>query len=97
MVKENHIDRALAFMEQLEKLGSQLEKADEQQKLILQRMLIMSQEDKTETKEYHELEQQSKNLQTMIDKWRPIYKERLKMVKEAKEAAKMQLTGYGKG
>ena len=51
MVKENHIDRALAFMEQLEKLGSQLEKADEQQKLMLQRMLIMSQEDKTETKE----------------------------------------------
>ena len=88
MVKENHIDRALAFMEQLEKLGSQLEKADAQQKLMLQRMLIMSQEDKTETKEYHELEQQSKNLQTMIDKWRPIYKERLKMVKEAKEAAK---------
>lgn len=88
MVKENHIDRALAFMEQLEKLGSQLEKADEQQKLMLQRMLIMSQEDKTETKEYHELEQHSKNLQTMIDKWRPIYKERLKMVKEAKEAAK---------
>lgn len=88
MVKENHIDRALAFMEQLEKLGSQLEKTDEQQKLMLQRMLIMSQEDKTETKEYHELEQQSKNLQTMIDKWRPIYKERLKMVKEAKDAAK---------
>ena len=88
MVKGNHIDRALAFMEQLEKLGSQLEKADEQQKLMSQRMLIMSQEDKTETKEYHELEQQSKNLQTMIDKWRPIYKERLKMVKEAKEAAK---------
>lgn len=88
MVKENHIDRALAFMEQLEKLGSQLGKADEQQKLMLQRMLIMSKEDKTETKEYHELEQQSKNLQTMIDKWRPIYKERLKMVKEAKEAAK---------
>ncbi len=88
MVKENHIDRALAFMEQLEKLGSQLEKADEQQKLMLQRMLIMSKEDKNETKEYHELEQQSKNLQTMIDKWRPIYKERLKMVKEAKDAAK---------
>ena len=88
MVKENHIDRALAFMEQLEKLGSQLEKADEQQKLMLQRMLIMSKEDKTETKEYHELEQQSKNLQTMIDKWRPIYKERLKMVKDAKDAAK---------
>ena len=87
-MKENHIDRALAFMEQLEKLGSQLEKADEQQKLMLQRMLIMSKEDKTETKEYHELEQQSKNLQTMIDKWRPIYKERLKMVKEAKDAAK---------
>ena len=33
MEKENHIDRALAFMENLEKLGAQLQKADEQQKL----------------------------------------------------------------
>ena len=29
MEKENHIDRALAFMENLEKLGAQLQKADE--------------------------------------------------------------------
>ncbi|EHG16685.1 hypothetical protein [Prevotella histicola] len=88
MVKENHIDRALAFMEQLEKLGSQLEKADEQQKLMLQRMLIKSQNHETDTDEYRDLEQRSKDLQAMINKWRPIYEERLKMVKEAQKAAK---------
>ena len=81
MDKENHIDRALAFMEQLEKLGNQLHQADEQQRLMLQQML-------TDTEEYHTLEQRSKDLQAMINKWRPYYEERLKMVKEAQKAAK---------
>ena len=71
MEKENHIDRALAFMESLERLSAQLKKADEQQKLMLQQMLTKSQD-----------------LQAMINKWRPIYEERLKMVKEAQKAAK---------
>ena len=88
MEKENHIDRALAFMENLEKLGAQLQKADEQQKLMLQQMLIKSQNNETNTDEYRELEQRSKDLQAMINKWRPIYEERLKMVKEAQKAAK---------
>ncbi len=88
MEKENHIDRALAFMENLEKLGAQLQKADEQQKLMLQQMLIKSQNNETDTDEYRELEQRSKDLQTMINKWHPIYEERLKMVKEAQKAAK---------
>jgi len=88
MEKENHIDRALAFMENLEKLGAQLQKADEQQKLMLQQMLTKSQNKETNTDEYRELEQRSKDLQAMINKWRPIYEERLKMVKEAQKAAK---------
>ena len=88
MEKENHIDRALAFMENLEKLGAQLQKADEQQKLMLQQMLIKSQNNETDTDEYRELEQRSKDLQAMINKWHPIYEERLKMVKEAQKAAK---------
>lgn len=88
MEKENHIDRALAFMENLEKLGAQLQKADEQQKLMLQEMLIKSQNNETDTDEYRELEQRSKDLQAMINKWHPIYEERLKMVKEAQKAAK---------
>ena len=88
MEKENHIDRALAFMENLEKLGAQLQKADEQQKLMLQQMLIKSQNNETDTDEYRELELRSKDLQAMINKWHPIYEERLKMVKEAQKAAK---------
>ncbi len=88
MEKENHIDRALAFMENLEKLGAQLQKADEQQKLMLQQMLMKSQKNETDTDEYRDLEHRSKDLQAMINKWRPIYEERLKMVKEAQKAAK---------
>ena len=88
METENHIDRALAFMENLEKLGAQLQKADEQQKLMLQQMLMKSQNNETDTDEYRDLEQRSKDLQAMINKWHPIYEERLKMVKEAQKAAK---------
>ena len=88
MEKENHIDRALAFMENLEKLGAQLQKADEQQKLMLQQMIMKSQNKETDTDEYRDLAQRSKDLQAMITKWHPIYAARLKMVKEAQKAAK---------
>ena len=88
MDKENHIDRALAFMEQLEELGNQLHQAEEHQKVMLQQMLTMSKLNLTDTEEYYTLEQRSKDLQAMINKWRPYYEERLKMVKEAQKAAK---------
>lgn len=88
MDKENHIDRALAFMEQLEKLGNQLHQAEEHQKVMLQQMLTMSKLNLTDTEEYYTLEQRSKDLQVMINKWRPYYEGRLKMVKEAQKAAK---------
>ena len=37
MVQENHIDKALAFMESLEKLGNQLKAAEEHQKQLIAR------------------------------------------------------------
>ena len=71
MVQENHIDKALAFMESLEKLGNQLKA----------RMLDLKKENLTDGEEYAELSQKSKSLQDIIDKWRPIYLERMEMVK----------------
>ena len=49
MEEQNHIDKALAFLESLEK--------------------------------HADLSRKSKSLQDIIDKWRPIYLERMEMVK----------------
>ena len=81
MEELNHIDKALAFMESLEKLGNQLKAAEDHQKLLLARMLDLKKEEKTNSEEYVHLSQQSKGLQDLIDKWRPIYLERMEMVK----------------
>lgn len=81
MEEQNHIDKALAFMESLEKLGNQLKAAEDHQKLLLARMLDLKKEEKTDSEEYAYLSQQSKGLQDLIDKWRPIYLERMEMVK----------------
>ena len=81
MEEQNHIDKALAFMESLEKLGNQLKAAEDHQKLLLARMLDLKKEEKTDSEEYALLSQQSKGLQDLIDKWRPIYLERMEMVK----------------
>ena len=82
MEEQNHIDKALAFMESLEKLGNQLKAAEDHQKLLLARMLDLKKEGKTDSEEYAQTSQQSKNLQDIIDKWRPIYLERMEMVKD---------------
>lgn len=87
MENENHIDRVLAFMESLEKLEAQLRQADDWQKQMLQRMLSLSQSNQMDTEEYQELQHRSMDLQTKIDKWRPIYEERMAMVKEIKQSA----------
>ena len=39
MEEQNHIDKALAFLESLEKLGTQLKAAEENQKNLIARML----------------------------------------------------------
>ena len=81
MEQNNHIDKALAFMESLEKLSAQLQAAEAHQKQLLSRMLDLKKEQKTDTDEYANLSQKSKGLQDIIDKWRPIYLERLEMVR----------------
>ena len=81
MEEQNHIDKALAFMESLEKLANQLKAAEDHQKLLLGRMLELKKDDKTDSDEYAHLAQQSKGMQDIIDKWRPIYLERMEMVK----------------
>ncbi len=50
-------------------------------------MLSLSQSNQTDTEEYQELQHRSMDLQTKIDKWRPIYEERMAMVKEIKQSA----------
>ena len=82
MEEQNHIDKALAFMESLERLHNQLKAAEEQQKLLLAHLLDLKKEGKTDSEEYAQTSQQSKNLQDIIDKWRPIYLERMEMVKD---------------
>lgn len=81
MEEQNHIDKALAFMESLEKLGNQLKVAEEHQKHLLARMLELKKQNLLDSEEYGQLSQQSKSLQDIIDKWRPIYLERMEMVK----------------
>lgn len=81
MEEQNHIDKALAFMESLERLHNQLKAAEEQQKLLLAHLLDLK-KGKTDSEEYAQTSQQSKNLQDIIDKWRPIYLERMEMVKD---------------
>lgn len=81
MEEQNHIDKALAFIESLEKLGNQLKAAEEHQKSLIGRMLELKKEGNTDSEEYSQLSQQSKGLQDIIDKWRPIYLERMEMVK----------------
>lgn len=84
MEQENHIDKALVFIESLQKLGSQLSAAEQHQKAMLSRMLDLKKEGKTDGDEYAELCNKSKGLQDIIDKWRPIYLERMEMLKDIK-------------
>lgn len=84
MEERDHIDKALAFIEQTQKLGDQLKKAEEQQKFMLGRMIDLKVTNQTDSKEYAELSARSKGLQDMIDKWRPIYLERTELLKEVK-------------
>ena len=74
MEKEDHIDRALVFMENLEKLGEQLRNAQQQNH-------------QTDTNEYREQERHCRNLHAIVDKWQPVYEEKIEMLKEVKRAA----------
>ncbi|MBP7856559.1 MAG: hypothetical protein KAZ98_01610 [Prevotella sp.] len=80
---EDHIDRVQTFLDSLQKLGNQLKAAEEQQGLYLGRMLELKRQGLTEETEYADLDARSKQLQQLIDKYRPMYLERMEMVCDA--------------
>jgi hypothetical protein len=84
----DHIDRTQAFLDSLLRLGNQLKAAENQQKFYISRMLKLKKDGQTDTKEYADLDAKTKSLQQIIDKYRPIYLERMEMVKKATAIAK---------
>ena len=78
---EDHIDRAQKFLDSLQRLGEQLKAAEDRQGFYLAQMLQLKQAGKTDDTEYQELNGQSQSLQLLIDKYRPVYLERMEMVK----------------
>lgn len=77
---EDHLDRAQKFLDSLQRLGEQLKAAEDRQGFYLAQMLKLKQAGKTESAEY-QLNEKSQSLQALIDKHRPVYLERLEMVK----------------
>lgn len=88
----DHIDRAQQFLDSLHRLGNQLKAAEDQQKFYIARMLDLKKAGQTDGQEYADLDAKSKSLQQLIDKYRPIYLERLEMVKEVKAMATRKRT-----
>lgn len=84
----DHIDRTQAFLDCLLRLGNQLKAAENQQKFYINRMIELKKDGQTDTKEYADLDAKTKSLQQIIDKYRPIYLERMEMVKDATAIAK---------
>lgn len=80
-MSQDHIDQAQQFLDSLRKLGEQLKAAENQQKFFISRMLELKREGNTDGAEYADLDSKSKSLQAIIDKYRPIYLERMEMVR----------------
>lgn len=78
----DNTEKVIHFMNQLEQLGLQLKATGDEQRLTLGRLLALKKEKKTDTEEYARLTERSKTLQALIDKWRPVYLERMAWVKE---------------
>ena len=88
MEKKDNIDTITKFLDDLQKLGQQLTLIQEEQKDLLARMLNLKQQEGTETQEYAQLAARSKDLQAQIDKYRPIYEERMAWIKDIKKKGK---------
>ncbi len=88
MEQKDNIDKITKFLESLERMRQQLKDAEDTQKCLLSRMLDLKKDMNTDTEEYQELEQRSKALQEQIDKYRPVYLERLEMIKDIKKQHK---------
>lgn len=91
---EDHIDRSQKFLDSLQRLGSQLKAAEEQQKHYLSRMLDLKKAGQTDAAEYADLDAKSQSLQAIIDKYRPIYLERMEMVGQVATIARRKRRGH---
>ena len=91
MINNNdNIDNITKFLEDLQKLGKQLSITRDEQKVVLEQMMSLKEDSKIKTEEYIQLDNRSKDLQAILDKYSPIFNERMKWIKDinAKHAKK---------
>ena len=85
MINNNdNIDNITKFLDDVLKLGNQLSITRDEQKVVLAQMLSLKKDGKTKTEEYIQLETRSKDLQAILDKYSPIFNERMKWIKDIK-------------
>ena len=85
MINNNdNIDTITNFLDDVLKLGNQLSITKDEQKVVLAQMLSLKKDGKTKTEEYIQLETRSKDLQAILDKYSPIFNERMKWIKDIK-------------
>lgn len=88
----DHIDRTQAFLDSISRLDKQLKAAGNQQMFYINRMLELKKGGQTDTEEYADLNAKSTSLQEIIDKYRPIYLERMEIMKEVMTMTKRKRT-----
>ena len=85
MINNNdNIDDITKFLDDVLKLGNQLSITRDEQKVVLAHMLSLKKDGKTKTEEYIQLDTRSKDLQAILDKYSPIFNERMKWIKDIK-------------
>ena len=85
MINNNdNIDTITKFLDDVLKLGNQLSITKDEQKVVLAQMLSLKKDGKTKTEEYIQLETRSKDLQAILDKYSPIFNERMKWIEDIK-------------
>ena len=85
MINNNdNIDNITKYLDDVLKLGNQLSITRDEQKVVLAQMLSLKKDGKTKTEEYIQLDTRSKDLQAILDKYSPIFNERMKWIKDIK-------------
>lgn len=85
MINNNdNIDNITKFLDDVLKRGNQLSITRDEQKVVLAQMLSLKKDGKTKTEEYIQLDTRSKDLQAILDKYSPIFNERMKWIKDIK-------------
>ena len=85
MVNNNdNIDTITKFLDDVLKLGNQLSITRDEQKVVLAQMLSLKKDGKINTEEYLQLDTRSNDLQAILDKYSPIFNERMKWIKDIK-------------